>query len=130
MTGKTALVIDDNGDIRDVLRVMLESAAFQVDVLPDGIDALELKKWYDVILLDLKMPVFDGQRLTDYWQLTDPDILRRVIVLSGYSRLKMDQEPATFARLPKPFDYATLMKVIGDCITQGEADSAARPSHV
>jgi DNA-binding NtrC family response regulator len=130
MSDKTALIIDDDGDIREVLRVMLESGGFQVDSLSDGIDAVELKKWYDVILLDLKMPVFDGQRLTAYWQLTDPDILRRVIVLSGYSRLKMDLEPATFARLPKPFDYATLMKVIGDCIAQGAADSAAQPSHV
>ena len=130
MSDKTALIIDDDGDIREVLRVMLESGGFQVDVLSDGIDALELKKWYDVILLDLKMPVFDGQRLTDYWQLTDPDILRRVIVLSGYSRLKMDLQGATFARLPKPFDYATLMKVIGDCIAQGAAERASRATHV
>lgn len=129
MSDKTALIIDDDGDIREVLRVMLEAGGFQVDVLPDGIDALELKRWYDVILLDLKMPVFDGQRLTDYWQLTDPPILRRVIVLSGYSRLKMDQEPATFARVAKPFDYATLMKVIGDCIAQGLPDRASRESH-
>jgi CheY-like chemotaxis protein len=129
MSEKTALVIDDNDDIRDVLRVMLESAGFDVDVLPDGIDALELKKWYDVILLDLKMPVFDGQRLTDYWQLTDPAILRRVIVLSGYSRLKMDQEPATFARVAKPFDFVTLMKVIDECITQFMPEAASGESH-
>jgi CheY-like chemotaxis protein len=117
---KTALIIDDDADIREVLSVMLESGGFQVDVLSDGIDALDLKKWYDVILLDLKMPVFDGQRLTDYWQLTDPDILRRVIVLSGYDRLSIDQEPSTFARLAKPFDYRTVMKVVEECIAQSK----------
>jgi len=116
--GKTALIIDDEADIREVLRVMLESGGFQVDVLSDGIHAVDLQKWYDVILLDLKMPVFDGHRLTDYWQLTDPDILRRVIVLSGYSRLAVDQELRTFARLEKPFDYLTVMKVVGECISQ------------
>jgi len=115
---KTALVIDDDADIRELLRVMLEAGGFQVDVLSDGIDAVNLKKWYDVILLDLKMPVFDGQRLTDYWQLTDPDILRRVIVLSGYSRLAIDQAPKTFARVEKPFDYVMVMKVVGDCVAQ------------
>jgi two-component system response regulator CpxR len=126
---KTALVIDDDADIREVLRVMLESGGFQVDTLSDGIDAVDLKKWYDVILLDLKMPVFDGQRLTDYWQLTAPDILRRVIVLSGYSRLKMDQEPTTFARLEKPFDYRTVMKVVDECIARNVADvPISRPS--
>ena len=113
---KTALIIDDDADIREVLRVMLESRGFQVDNLSDGIHAVDLKKWYDVILLDLKMPVFDGRHLTDYWQLTNPDILRRVIVLSGYSRMTMDKEPSTFARLEKPFDYKTVMKVVDECI--------------
>jgi CheY-like chemotaxis protein len=119
-TPKMALVIDDDHDIREVLRYMLESGGFHVDVLSDGIDALELKKTYDVILLDWKMPVFDGQRLTDYWQLTDPEVLRRVIVLSGYSRLTTDQVPPTFASLAKPFEYRTVMKVIDDCVTQSQ----------
>jgi two-component system response regulator CpxR len=126
---KTALVIDDDADIREVLRVMLESGGFQVDVLSDGIDAVVLKKWYDVILLDLKMPVFDGQRLTDYWQLTSPDILRRVIVLSGYSRLPMDQETPTFARLEKPFDHRSVMKVVDECITAFQTTKSLGESH-
>ncbi len=115
---KTALVIDDDDDIREVLRAMLETGGFQVDVLSDGIDALNLQKWYDVILLDLKMPVFDGQRLTDYWQLTDPDILRRVIVLTGFDLLATDRQPPTFARLAKPFHYVTVMKVVDECIAR------------
>jgi len=127
---KTALVIDDDADIRQLLRVMLESGGFQVDVLSDGIDALDLKKWYDVILLDLKMPVFDGQRLTDYWQLTDPDILRRVIVLSGFDRLAMDRDLSTFARLAKPFDYRTLMKVVDECTAQLPTVKSFGGSHV
>jgi CheY-like chemotaxis protein len=127
---KTALVIDDEADIREVLRVMLESGGFQVDLLSDGIDAVDIKKWYDVILLDLKMPVFDGHRLTDYWQLTDPDILRRVIVLSGYDRMTMDQELPTFARLAKPFDYRTVMKVVNECMAQSQTLKSSGGSHV
>jgi two-component system response regulator VanR len=127
---KTALIIDDDADIREVLRVMLESGGFQVDVLSDGIDAVDLKKWYDVILLDLKMPVFDGHRLTDYWRLTEPDILRRVIVLSGYSGLTMDQESRTFARLEKPFDYLTVMKVVDECFSQMQIPKSSGGGHV
>jgi CheY-like chemotaxis protein len=127
---KTALVIDDEADIRELLRVMLESRGFEVDVLSDGIDAVDLKKWYDVILLDLKMPVFDGRRLTDYWQLTDPDILRRVIVLSGFDRLTMDRDLPTFARLAKPFDYRTLMKVVDECTAQLQTLKSFGGSHV
>ena len=114
---RTALVIDDDGDIREVLRAILETDGFQVDVVSDGIEAVNLEKWYDVILLDLKMPVFDGQRLTSYWHLTQPEILRRVIVLSGYSRITVDEEP-TFARLAKPFEFSKLLKLVRDCIAQ------------
>jgi CheY-like chemotaxis protein len=109
---------------------MLESGGFQVDELSDGIHAVDLQKWYDVILLDWKMPVFDGHRLTDYWRLTDPDILRRVIVLSGYSRLAVDQELRTFARLEKPFDYRTVMKVVDECISQLQPLKSLGASHV
>ena len=117
---KTALIIDDDADIRELLRVMLEAGGFQVDAMSDGIDAVALAKSYDVIVLDLQMPVFDGQRLTDYWELTQPEILRHVIVLSGYSRLANARKLATFATVQKPFDYRELMKVIEACAAQFE----------
>lgn len=128
--GRTALVIDDDADIRELLCAMLETAGFRVDALSDGIDAVDLKKAYDVILLDLNMPVFDGRRLTDYWQLTAPEVLRRVIVLTGYSRLEMAEQPSTFARLAKPFDFPTLMKVVEECIAQSEPLVATGGSNV
>ncbi len=112
---KTVLIIDDSGDIREVLQAVLESAGFQVDTLSDGIQALELKKRYDVILLDLKMPVFDGERLTDYWQLTDPTILNRVIVLSGYSRFTEGRKLPTFATIQKPFEHEELLRIVTAC---------------
>src|SRR5688500_9359803 len=122
---KTALVIDDEADIRELLTAALEAEGFVVSTFSDGIDAVELTKWYDVILLDMKMPVFDGQRLTAYWQLTEPDVLQRVIVLSGYSRLSANEGP-TFARLEKPFDYDELLKVVRDCMAQQEISGRTR----
>jgi DNA-binding NtrC family response regulator len=121
---KTALVIDDEADIRELLTAALEAEGFVVSTFSDGIDAVELTKWYDVILLDMKMPVFDGQRLTAYWQLTAPDVLRRVIVLSGYSRMEAT-DGLTFARLEKPFDWAELLRVVRDCVAQQERVAAA-----
>jgi two-component system, OmpR family, response regulator len=115
-----ALVIDDDDHIRELLQVLLESAGFEVDTLADGIDAVELKQRYHVILLDLKMPIFDGERLADYWQLTDPTILSRVIVLSGYSRFLSGRSLPTFATIAKPFDYRELLQVVADCVRRQE----------
>jgi len=115
---KQALVIDDDPDIRELLQALLESAGFAVDLLADGIHAITLTKFYDVILLDMKMPVFDGGRLTDYWRLTDPAILDRVILLSGYSRFTRAQQPSVFASVPKPIDLNGLLRTIHRCVEQ------------
>jgi len=115
---KRALVIDDDDHIRELLEVLLDSAGFEVDTLRDGIDAVNLKKDYQVVLLDMKMPIFDAERLTDYWKLTNPEILRRVILLSGYSRLSSDRDFGTFAILAKPFEYRELLTLVDACVRQ------------
>ena len=124
MSKKIALVIDDDDHIRELLQVLLETAGFEVEVMRDGIDAIELKKHYDVILLDMKMPIFDGERLTDYWKLTQPRVLRRVILLTGYTRLSFDRDFGTFAVVAKPFDYDDLLKTVEACYQQGQTDCA------
>lgn len=94
-------------------------------MLPDGIDALELRQHYDVILLDLNMPVFDGERLTDYWSLTDPAALERLIVMTGYSHLTHHRHLPVFATISKPFEVPCLIHAVDDCVRQGRSASKA-----
>ena len=118
---KRALVIDDDDHIRELLQALLETAGYHVDLMRDGIDAVDVKEHeYAVILLDMKMPIFDGARLTDYWKLTNPSVLRRVILLSGYSRLSADRDFGTFAVITKPFDYRELLDAVDACLRQGD----------
>jgi DNA-binding response OmpR family regulator len=119
---KRALVIDDDDHIRELLQALLETAGFEVALMRDGIDAVNLNATdYAVVLLDMKMPIFDGGRLTDYWKLTNPAILRRVILLSGYSRLSSDRDFGTFAVIEKPFEYRELLTVVDACFRQESA---------
>lgn len=115
---KRALVIDDDDHIRELLQTLLETVGFDVHTLRDGIDAVELKEDYHVIVLDMKMPIFDGARLADYWKLTAPALLRRVILLSGYSRVAPDRDLGTFATLTKPFDYKQFLTTVDACFRQ------------
>ena len=117
-TMKRALVIDDDADVRDLLQVLLETAGFEVDALQDGIDAVELKRDYQVIILDMRMPIFDGAQLADYWKMTTPEILRRVILLTGYTRQSSDRDYGTFATVAKPFDYREMLRIVEDCVQQ------------
>ena len=111
---RTALLIDDDADMREVIAAALESIDLEIDVVDDGIAALDPKKDYSVILLDLNMPIFDGERLVSYWMLTRPEIVHRVIILTGYSRTARSL-PKTFASLTKPVDLGELLEVVEKC---------------
>ncbi|HWW61951.1 MAG TPA: response regulator [Thermoanaerobaculia bacterium] len=120
------LVVDDDYDLRELLRVLLESADCEVATCGDGMDAMKLDtSAYDAILLDLNMPVFDGERLVDYWTMTDPLVLNRVIVLSAYWRHTRSNVLPTFATLEKPFDYTELLQVVDRCISESTRKGAS-----
>jgi CheY-like chemotaxis protein len=114
---RLALVIDDDAEMCELIAVLLESRGFEVEMLADGIHATELSKEYDVIVLDMKMPVFDGARLTDYWMLTAPQVMRRVIVLSAYVRSRVPHPPA-FGVMSKPFNHNEFIKLVEECVNQ------------
>ena len=56
------LVVDDNTDVRETLRTMLELSGFEVATAAGGETAIEMARSYrpDVVLMDLSMPGVDG----------------------------------------------------------------------
>lgn len=62
---KKILLVDDDQDIRDILRLYLENAGFEVSEGKNGQEALDLigKEPPDLMVLDIMMPVMDGFQL-------------------------------------------------------------------
>ena len=58
----TVMVVDDNEDLREMLRYMVERLGYRVVEAENGREAIELArhKCPDLILMDLSMPVMDG----------------------------------------------------------------------
>jgi DNA-binding response OmpR family regulator len=58
----SVLVVDDQEDIREMARLVLSEAGFQVTVAPGGREALRLARagTFDLVLLDINMPEMDG----------------------------------------------------------------------
>ncbi len=56
------MVVDDNQDLVETVRIMLESKGFAVRCAYDGPQAFDVlrKQWPDLILLDIMMPMMDG----------------------------------------------------------------------
>ena len=67
---KTALVVDDEQHIRDVVKAILEIEGFKVFTAADGEEAIEkvssskINKSLDIILLDVLMPKNERIRST------------------------------------------------------------------
>jgi two-component system, chemotaxis family, CheB/CheR fusion protein len=62
LIGVSVLVVEDDVDLRTLLRIWLEAAGAQVQDAADGIEALEAvrRERPDVIVCDLQMPGLDG----------------------------------------------------------------------
>ena len=110
----TILIVDDDALNRLVLRTCLEDQGFQVDEAVDGQQALDLlpARDFDVILLDLEMPVLDGFEVLRRVK-EDPRLWHiPVIVISAVEEMGSVLrciEMGAADHLPKPFD-AVLLK--------------------
>lgn len=64
-TGNTAprvLIVDDNPEIREIIRILLSGEGYELEEAKNGNEALE-KAWetaFDLIILDIMMPGMDG----------------------------------------------------------------------
>ena len=60
------LVVDDDKNIRLLLKAVLENANYSVSIATNGIEALEVmdKEHIDLVVLDVMMPKMDGYELT------------------------------------------------------------------
>ena len=59
---KKALVVEDDGNIAELLRLYLERDGFEVQCAPDGGEGVEMFRAFhpDIVLLDIMLPVLDG----------------------------------------------------------------------
>ncbi len=87
------LVVDDEPDVRKVVRMTLEKSGYDVVEAEDGEKAIEeIKKGENSILLnlivtDIRMPNMNGIDVINYYQKEWPSV--PIIVLTGFPDLEM-----------------------------------------
>ena len=87
---KKVLVVDDEENIRLLFKEELEEEGYEVDTASNGLEALEKVKAasFDVIVLDIKMPVMDGIQALNAIKNINKD--QPVILCSAYGEFKQD----------------------------------------
>jgi diguanylate cyclase (GGDEF)-like protein len=126
------LVVDDEPDIRDVLRITLEDEKYEVYEAENGAEALAFiqKKLPDLVLCDYKMPRMDGR---EFCRLIKKDILLRhlpVIMVTGKGELadKVDGiESGADDYIVKPFEPKELIAHIRMLMRRSGIDLEANP---
>jgi len=110
------LLIEDEDHIQRILRVFLERFAREqgVDMQVRGLTdpaqgVLELSmsgEYYDLIVLDVRMPKLGGDEIYDYLMREKPHLLDAVVFITGYRHDLKRRFPGRRLRvLEKPFLY-------------------------
>ncbi|MGA2959841.1 MAG: sigma-54 dependent transcriptional regulator, partial [Thermodesulfobacteriota bacterium] len=103
MSNEKILVIDDSPEILTLFSEYLKAEGYEVDTSADGSAGIEMieKKFYDLIVTDLKMPGVDGMKVLEFAMNRSPDSL--CIILTGYGTVKNAVEAIKLGA----FDYLT-----------------------
>jgi len=116
LKGKHFLVVEDNEVNQKLVSYVLKKVGGTVDIAHNGrmaIDLLESKSnRYDLIIMDIQMPVMDGYEATEYIRMVLQ--LKTPIIAMTATALKGDQERAEQVGMNefmlKPFDFDDLYK--------------------
>jgi len=83
--GLRCLVVDDEGEVADLIAEVLRQDGFDVTVARSGEEALRQleRNSFALILSDLKMPNIDGRRMFEYISDRYPDDVERLAFLTG-----------------------------------------------
>jgi CheY-like chemotaxis protein len=127
MMKKRILITDDDAEMRAEIAAILKDEGYEVRTAGDGRAALKLieKQKFDLLLLDLKMPVMTGFEVLKKLDADKIKIKVKVIVLTGsiIGSSLPDQKDMSFeekgrilkladAVMNKPFDIARLVEKI------------------
>jgi DNA-binding NtrC family response regulator len=118
----TALVIDDEPMVRQLVRRMLDPDVCRVIEAGDGEAGLRLiersRDDIDVVLTDLLMPGIDGYDVVEVLAEHCPDL--PVACMSGFDSHTSVGRELTVPFLPKPFDADTLRELLRPLIAQAQ----------
>jgi DNA-binding response OmpR family regulator len=118
-TKQRVLIIEDDSEIRSTLSYVLELEGFAVRSAENGAEGLDLLSEMDplehpdVILLDHRMPVMDGDEFLRQWRSSQYQGIP-VLMLSAGTLDELEQVPVRSIR--KPFNVEELLAAIENMI--------------
>lgn len=119
------LVVDDDENIRKVEVAILEDQSYTVESVGTAKEAIEnsKRKFYNVALIDIRLPDMEGIELLTKFRETTPRI--RKIIVTGYPTLQNAVDAVNKgadAYIVKPFDVEKVLKTIQQQLSKQEEE--------
>lgn len=116
------LLSEDDKVNQMVITRILEDRGYSVDTASNGVEAIEMheKNVYDIILMDIQMPVMDGIEAAKQIRAKETNKHTPIIAITAYA-LKGDREKFLSQGMdeyvPKPIKVEELLYVIDKCVS-------------
>ncbi len=117
------LIVDDEEDIRKIVRLQLSDTRFEILEAEGAEQAIELLKanalTVDVIICDVRMPKISGVEAVDYFRRNFPST--PVLVLTGFPDLNLAvgfMKEGVLDYLVKPVEKETLIEAVENAARQ------------
>jgi DNA-binding NtrC family response regulator len=112
---KSVLVVDDEFNIRALLKEQFLTRDFEVEVAEDGVQAMKVlqQRNFDLVLTDIKMPRVSGLEILKYVKDNYPDT--EVIVMTAFGDMQIaidSMKMKAYDFLVKPFNFEQLFLTI------------------
>ncbi|QDG52340.1 PAS domain S-box protein [Persicimonas caeni] len=123
--GETILLVEDEEDVREPLKLALEGRGYSVIEAKSGKNAIDVIDAYegqiDLVLTDVIMPELSGVELVDHLAKEYPSM--QSILVSGYSGevLQRKEISPQRVRVAKPYDIDELASLVRDMLDEGRA---------
>jgi len=116
------MVVDDEPDIRSLVKDILEDEGYAVGVAQDGASARSLlrERLPDLVLLDIWMPDIDGISLLQEWVAAG--LKAPVVMVSGHGTVESAVEATrlgAFDFIEKPLSLGKLLQTVQKALAQG-----------
>ncbi|MHB8475218.1 MAG: sigma-54-dependent transcriptional regulator [Steroidobacteraceae bacterium] len=123
MTASRILVVDDEADIRGLLKEILSEEGYEVEVAADATQARSSRAAQvpDLVLLDIWMPDTDGITLLREWSMTDGYDCP-VVMMSGHGTVETAVEATrlgAFDFVEKPLSLTKLLRTVERALDAG-----------
>ena len=130
---RSALVVDDERDIRELLVLTLGRMGIRVDTAADVASAraqLAAQK-YDLCLTDMRLPDGSGLELINHISQRYPEVPVAMITAFGNVEAAVDALKAgAFDFVTKPVDLAVLRRLVQNALDLGEQRRISQPAGV